>query len=96
MELKGKDLIRAISNESDTYQYIVEDVLDGINRLLMKQLSEGNVVKFSGLGEFKKVEQKEKRVLSIKTGEPMIVKPKPKIKFTPLPSFRNGVSKESV
>lgn len=96
MELKGKDLIRAISNESDTYQYIVEKVLDGINRLLIKQLSEGNIVKFSGLGEFEKIEQKEKRIISIDTGKPIIVKPNPKIKFTPLPSFRKGVTKESV
>lgn len=96
MELKGKELIRALSNESDTHQYIVKKVLDGMSRLLAKQLREGNIVKFSGIGEFERQELKEKRILSINTKKPIIVKPDPKIRFTPLPSFRKEVIKDNV
>lgn len=76
-------IIKLLSNKTGSSKVEAKRNLDALINIISETLQKGSNVRLTGFGTFSIVETKERTGRNPKTGEPLKIKPKKRVRFKP-------------
>lgn len=76
-------IINLLSNKTGSSKVEAKRNLDALINIISETLQKGSNVRLTGFGTFSIVETKERTGRNPKTGEPLKIKPKKRVRFKP-------------
>lgn len=76
-------IIKSLSNKTGSSKAEAKRNLDALIHIISDTLQNGNNVRLTGFGTFSVIETKARTGRNPKTGEPLKIKPKKRVRFKP-------------